>query len=77
MTCLPTTATASHASEDSDGAEDSDGSSSVTPDGAEDSCESPSAAPVDCAWKLPPALRPHVTHGRDHDSFALAVGAGR
>ena len=30
-----------------------------------------------CVWKVPPALTPHLSHGNDHDAFALAVGSGR
>ena len=36
-----------------------------------------SSADRKAGWKLPPALTPHMSHGKDHDAFALAVRLGK
>jgi len=32
-----------------------------------------SSADRNVVWKVSPALTPHMSHGKDHDAFALAV----
>lgn len=36
-----------------------------------------SSADRKAGWKVPPALTPHMSHGKDHDAFALAVRLGK
>ena len=33
-------------------------------------CSSRRVMPV---WRVPPALKPHITHGPDHNAYAVAI----
>ena len=35
-----------------------------------------SSADQKANWKVPPALTPHMSHGHNHDAFALALCSG-